>query len=189
MNSARIRAFLAVEVEAPIHAALVDLKRELAGSGAAVRWVRDEGLHATVKFLGGVPQATLLEVRAALRGAVGAAPRMTAVVRGLGVFPTPKRPRVVWVGLECRPLAALAAAVDVALAPLGFAVETRPFQPHITLGRVTGRHGWARLDAVLRAHATSDFGACELAELIAYRSDLRRDGTVYTKLWTIPFGG
>ena len=45
------------------------------------------------------------------------------------------------------------------------------------------------LDGALRAHASDDFGTCELTELIAYRSDLRRDGAVYTKLWTIPFGG
>ncbi len=189
MSEGRVRAFLAVDVAATIHAALVDLKRELSQTGAAVRWVRDDGLHATVKFLGGVPEAALPAVRDALRGALGAAVRMTAAVHGLGEFPTPQRPRVVWVGLECPPLADIATAVDAALAPLGFATPTRPFQPHITLGRVKGMRGWARLDAVLRAHCTSDFGACELTELVAYRSDLRRDGAVYTKLWTIPFGG
>jgi 2'-5' RNA ligase len=184
-----IRTFLAVEVAPDIHAALVALKRELAHGAAAVRWTRDEGLHATVKFLGNVPAARLPALRGALCDALAAAPPLSARVRGLGVFPNPHRPRVVWVALDCPPLAAYAAAVDDALAPLGFARETRAFRAHITLGRVTGALGRAWLDAVLRAHSADDFGTCELTELIVYRSDLRRDGAVYTKLWTIPFGG
>ena len=186
---AKVRTFLAVEVAAEIHAALVALQRELARADAAVRWVRDEGLHATVKFLGGVPETRLPALRDALRDALAATPPMRAAVRGLGVFPHARRPRVVWAGLDCPPLTRLAAAVDDALAPLAFAKEVRPFHPHLTLGRVTGPRGWERLNALLAAQQTAELGACDLAELIAYRSDLRRDGAVYTKLWTIPFGG
>jgi 2'-5' RNA ligase len=189
MTGSTIRAFLAVEVTADIRAALVGLRRELERSGAAVRWVGDEKLHATVKFLGSVPDATLPAVHAALSCALAATPRMTVVVRGLGVFPNSRRPRIVWVGVDCPPLGAVAAAVDVALEPLGFAGELRAFHPHITLGRVTHRSGWARLSAALQAHGADELGRCQLAELIGYRSDLRRDGAVYTKLWTVPFGG
>lgn len=184
-----VRAFLAVEVSPSIHAALVTLKHELERSGAAVRWARDDGLHATVKFLGAVPEARLPALRAALTDAVGKTGAMIAGVRGLGVFPTLTRPRVVWVGLDCPPLARVAAAVDTALTPLGFAPETRPFRAHITLGRVNGPHGRQRLEAALRAHWSDDFGRCAIGGLVGFRSDLRRDGAVYTKLWTIPFGG
>lgn len=190
MTDARaVRTFLAVEVAPAIHTALVDLKCELARSGAAVRWVRDAGLHATVKFLGGVPKAQLPALRDALTAAVGATPPLCAAVRGLGMFPNPKRPRVVWVGLDCQPLTAVAAAVDRALAPLGYAAENRPYHAHITLGRVKELHGWAPLDAALMAHRDDDFGVTAIDQMVAYRSDLRRDGAVYTKLWTIPFGG
>jgi 2'-5' RNA ligase len=79
--------------------------------------------------------------------------------------------------------------VDDALRALGFAPEARTFRAHITLGRVSDTRGWSGLDAALRAHATTELGTCRLTELIAYRSDLRRGGAVYTKLWTIPFGG
>ena len=184
-----VRTFLAVEVAPPIHAALADLKRELSRSDAGVRWVSDAGLHATVKFLGAVPEATLPAIRAALTHAIGATPTLPAVVRGLGAFPTLKRPRVIWVGLDCQPLTAVAAAVERALQPLGFAPERRAFRVHITLGRVNTMRNWPVLEDALRAHWSDDFGACDLGELIGYRSDLRRDGAVYTKLWTIPFGG
>lgn len=184
-----VRAFLAADVEPEIHAALVALKRDLARTGAAVRWVRDDGLHATVKFLGAVPEETLARIAAALAAPLGAIPRPRAAVRGLGVFPSADRPRVVWAGVECPPLAEVARAVDTALEPLGFAPERRPFVPHITLARVSGGRGWGRLAAALRARGTEDFGVCELAGLVLYRSDLRPGGAVYTKLGTIPFGG
>jgi 2'-5' RNA ligase len=184
-----LRSFLAVEVAPDIHAALVELKRELSHAGAAVRWVRDAGLHATVKFLGRVPDAQLPALRDALAAAVGTAAPPRAAVRGIGMFPNAKRPRVVWVGVDCQPLTDIATAVDAALEPLGFARENRPYHAHITLGRVKELRGWGPLDAALHAHRADDFGRCTITELIAYRSDLRRDGAVYTKLWTIPFGG
>jgi 2'-5' RNA ligase len=184
-----VRTFFAVDVAPSIHAALVDVKRELGQADAAVRWVRDEGLHATIKFLGRVPEPLLPAVRAAVSAPAAAMPVLAAHVRGLGVFPSPKRPRVIWAGIDCTGLDALAAAIDAALEPLGFASERRAFAAHITLGRVNGTAGWARLEQRLREHWCDDFGRCEIAELAAYRSDLRRDGAVYTKLWTIPFGG
>jgi 2'-5' RNA ligase len=185
----KVRAFLAVEVSQPIRTALIELKRELQASGAAVRWVRDDGLHATVKFLGSVPETLVPDIEAVLRIAVGGCQPLTAAVRSLGAFPSTTRPRVVWVGLDCPALADVASAVDQALLPLGFAAETRPFRAHITLGRVSGPAGRVHLRDALDARRDDAFGSCAIAELIAYRSDLRRGGAVYTKLWTVPFGG
>ncbi len=183
---APLRAFLALDVAPRIHAALVQLKCELAQAGAEVRWVRDEGLHATVKFLGSVEPAVLDAVRAALGGSLQSFPAFSVQVGGLGVFPNLRRPLVVWVGLAARELSALAARVDAAVAAFGFTAESRPFQPHITLGRVKSPRGWPRLEERLKAHWDDEFGTCEIDGLSGYRSDLRRDGAVYTKLWTIP---
>ena len=185
----KVRTFLAVEVAPAIHAALVDLKHELASGDTGVRWVRDEALHATVKFLGGVEESVLPAVRAAVGDAIANTPPPTATVRGLGAFPTLQRPRVLWVGLQCQPLTAIAATVDGALTPLGFAADARAFRAHITLGRVNTMRNWSWLESALQRHWGEDFGSCAIAELTGYRSDLRRDGAVYTKLWTIPFGG
>jgi len=185
----KVRTFLAVEVSPSIQAALVELKHELARCDAGVRWVRDEALHATVKFLGGVEESVLPSLHAAVSDAVSDAPAPSADVRGLGGFPSLKRPRVLWVGMECQPLTAIAAAVDRALTPLGFAPEARAFRAHITLGRVNSMQNWSALEPLLQRRWRDDFGSCAIEALIGFRSDLRRDGAVYTKLWTIPFGG
>ena len=184
----RLRAFLAVEISADGRARLVARAAELARLGAAVRWVREDALHVTLKFLGAVRADTLVALRAALETPLAAVPPLDAVVRGLGVFPDWRRPRVVWAGVDCAPLTAVAAAVDAAAAPLGLARETRPFTAHVTLGRVRATRGWAPLEAALRARADEAFGNCPFTALIALRSDLRPDGAVYTKLWSIPFG-
>ncbi|OFV87679.1 MAG: 2'-5' RNA ligase [Acidobacteria bacterium RBG_16_68_9] len=186
LESKRVRAFLAVEVAAPIHAAVVALRNELASTGAGVRWVGDAGLHATIKFLGAVEPDQIEAIARALTPIVGCAPAFTVRVRGLGVFPTLRRPRVIWVGLEGAEFPPLARAVEQTLAPLGFPPERRPFQPHLTLGRVQGARGWPRLETAMKVRWTDDFGSCVVRELIAYRSDLRPDGAIYTRLWTIP---
>ncbi len=183
----RVRSFLAVEVTPAVREGLVSLKRELAAAGADVRWVRDQALHVTVKFLGSMAAENLARARGALAAALRSFPVFAVEARGLGVFPSLRRPRVVWVGTPAAELARLSAAIDAALDPLGVAPESRPFKGHITLGRVRSPKGWARLEEALKVHWNDDFGICEASELAAYRSDLRPDGALYTKLWTVPF--
>ncbi|HSP99954.1 MAG TPA: RNA 2',3'-cyclic phosphodiesterase [Candidatus Dormibacteraeota bacterium] len=184
-----MRAFLAVELSADLHARLVAVQHELARHRAAVRWARDDQLHVTLKFLGNVEEAALGELRQVLSPALRAAPPLAAEVRGLGTFPDLRRPRIVWAGVECAPLAGIAAAADAAAATIGVVPETRPFHAHVTLGRVNGSARWAPLGREIVARASEDFGACTFSELVAFRSDLRPDGALYTKLWSIPFGG
>ncbi|MGD9763609.1 MAG: RNA 2',3'-cyclic phosphodiesterase [Candidatus Binatia bacterium] len=186
---AALRAFVAVELPPTSHARLVALKRELAEIEPAVRWTRDEGLHATIKFLGSTAAETVDALRAALTAPIARVPPPAVRLRGLGAFPHVHRPHVLWAGIDCPALGELAARVDAAAAGLGFASETRPFHAHVTLARLDGARFGAALDASLRAHWEDDFGGGALRELVAFRSDLRPGGALYTKLWTIPFGG
>jgi len=179
------RVFFAVTVTAEIRAKVLRLARRLAATHAQVRWARDEGLHATVKFLGPTSPEQLDAIRRALSAALAAFPRFSAGVSGLGVFPDMKRPRVLWVGMQSSELETLAGIVDQVAARSGFRPERRGYRPHLTLGRVRGARGWVGLERELQSHAIEDFGRTEIGELIAYRSDLRPGGAVYTRLWTI----
>jgi RNA 2',3'-cyclic 3'-phosphodiesterase len=186
-ESERIRSFVAIDVAPPVLKALQELREELARVQADVRWVRPEGLHATLKFLGAVEPPRLEEVHTTLLAAVGAQVAVRVRAHGLGAFPTLRRPRVLWVGLEGERLAELASRVDAALEPLGFEREKRGgFTPHITLGRVNSLRGWPRLEETFKAHLADDFGDSDIDGVTIYRSTLRRDGAVYTPLWTIP---
>src|SRR5579875_1875142 len=158
-----MRCFVAVDLAPGVRAVLARTQEALrrAAPRADVRWTRPEGLDVTLKFLGEVPEARCAEVAAALSGVAAAH----------------------------RAVAALARDVDRALAPLGFAVETRPFQGHVTLGRVRSPRGLAALAAALARHAEEEIGAWTVSELVLYRSRLSPAGARYEALARLPLGG
>lgn len=182
----KIRSFIAVDLSAPVRAALQRLRDELAQIECDIRWVRVEGVHLTLKFLGWVEPAGLEQIHMTLAAAVADHPALRVRARGLGAFPSLHRPRVLWVGLEGEGLAELAACVEEAMRRLDFEPEKRGFTPHITLGRVNGMRGWSRVEELFKAHLSDDFGECIVDAVTIYRSTLRPDGAVYTPLWTIP---
>ncbi|MBK8985763.1 MAG: RNA 2',3'-cyclic phosphodiesterase [Chloroflexi bacterium] len=177
---AMIRAFVAVQLPAEVRTELGLMVDVLAGQTAerSVRWVKPELIHLTLRFLGDTAVANLPGITIALDRAGQQAAPFSLRLGSLGCFPNPQRPRVIWVGLDGdkQPLLALKQAVDTALQPLGWAVETRPFQAHLTLGRVndgrqaTGLH-WRTEVRPLAVPVT----AVHLIE-----SQLQRGGPVYT---------
>jgi len=185
-ESERIRSFVAIDVAPPVLKALQELREQLLRVKADVRWVRPEGLHATLKFLGYVEAPHLEKVQATLAAAVRTQAALQVHAYGLGAFPSLRRPRVLWVGLQGEGLVGLARCVDAALEPLGFEREPRGFTPHITLGRVNSLRGWPRLEEELKAHLADDFGDSAVDSVTIYRSTLRPEGAAYTPLWTIP---
>jgi len=183
-----IRAFVAIELPD-------NLKRGLGGvidglrekSRAPVKWVSASGIHLTLKFLGEIPALRVEEVKGALATACIGTPPVRLEIGSLGAFPSTAQPRVVWVGLggDLDVLSKLAARIDLALAELGHARESRPFVPHLTIARVRpeasrlarGELGAAILAAVLPERL--QFSA-ETVSLM--RSQLQPQGALYTRL-------
>jgi 2'-5' RNA ligase len=107
---------------------------------ADVRWVRMDGLHVTLRFLGPTDAARLPDARAAVQAAADGVERFEVSLRGAGVFPEHGRPRVLWLGLErgLDALDALAGRLASALADRGWPHDDRPVRPHLTLARSDG---------------------------------------------------
>jgi 2'-5' RNA ligase len=187
-ENGKIRSFIAIDLSAPVRTALQRLRDQFAQLRCEVRWVRVEGVHVTLKFLGWVEPARLEQVHTTLAAAVADQPALQVRARGLGAFPNLRRPRVLWVGLEGKGLAELATCVEEAMSRLDFEPERRGFTPHITLGRVNGMGGWSRVEELFKAHLSDDFEECIVDAVTIYRSTLRPDGALYTPLWTIPLG-
>ncbi len=186
-----MRLFVAVELPESIKEAVRALQEPLRRFGAAVSWTRPAGLHGTLKFLGEVAPEREAEIGAALAPVAAHAP-FELSVRRLGVFPGWSGPRVIWLGLEpAEPhFAAVYRTIEDAVAPLGFPRETRPFHPHLTLGRVRERRGLDALIEHLRARADgTDLGAFAVPDVILFQSVLRPDGAVYTALRRYPLRG
>ena len=135
----QIRAFIAVELPPAVREAVEGVVRELrSGIGDGVRWVRPEGVHLTLKFLGDIDADSVPAISDGLDRCAASAAPFDLFLEGVGVFPNARRPRVVWIGLggALEPLLALQHSIDRELEGLGFARERRPFTPHLTLGRV-----------------------------------------------------
>jgi len=153
-----------------------------------VAWVAPDNFHLTLKFLGPVATEGLAAVTETLTSAAAACAPFKLELGGLGAFPSPTRPRVLWVGLDTGAAAAtvLATRIDEALATLGFAREARAFSAHVTLGRVRQPHAQPRLGEALAAARV--VGAVDVARVSLMRSELSPRGARYTELATAPLG-
>lgn len=183
-----IRSFIAIDLPEETRKALEDIQKKLKKSGAGVRWVKPGSIHLTLKFLGNIHLAQVEDIALAVAQEVRDQPPITLGAAGLGAFPSRRKPRVIWIGMEgeVQRLSRIQARVENALEPLGFVREKRSFQPHLTIGRVKDRR---RLQALIDAMATLDmepFNSFDADEIILYKSDLRPTGAIYTKLHRMP---
>jgi 2'-5' RNA ligase len=179
---ARIRSFVALELDAPVRERLRGLIEQLRGQVPALRWTRPESLHVTVRFLGYADPSALVNLQGPLSEVAARCAPARAPLRGLGLFPPRGSPRVLWLGLEVPAgIAALQADCERAAIAAGFPPEPRPFRPHLTLGRWSAPAPRPRLPE-------ADLGAARLDRLVLFRSDMRRGGSVYTPLAAFDLG-
>jgi RNA 2',3'-cyclic 3'-phosphodiesterase len=131
------RYFIALALPEAAREAISEAQTSLAETVAGAKWVDPAGAHLTLKFLGPVPEESAPDIIAVLEEAVRDIPVYTFAIRGIGGFPTPTRPRVIWAGIEDEGRTAeLANPVERAMEWLGFKPEGRDFHPHITLARI-----------------------------------------------------
>jgi 2'-5' RNA ligase len=190
------RLFIAIDLGLAAREALRAAQDECRRLDLPVRWVEPAGAHLTLKFLGDTDRALVAPLGEALR-AVAADHRPFALrTAAPGVFPTLRRPRVLWLGLDGDRdrLDRLHRALDAALVPLGFAPETRPFSPHLTLGRVRDDRAREmaaaapRLDAAFARLAARPGAPLPVEAIHLIRSELRPGGARYTTLVSAPLG-
>ncbi len=135
----QVRLFVACEVPEDVKESIGGVIDTLKSrSGSAVRWIRPEGVHVTLKFLGEVPVKKLPSIKLAIQEAVVGHSPFELEFSNIGTFGGREGLRIMWVGIagDVLRLEALVRAVNAALAVVGFEPERRPFRPHLTLGRV-----------------------------------------------------
>jgi len=179
-----IRAFVAIALPENIIAHVRRVQRAIRPSAPGVRWISPHNLHVTLKFLGNIDGAQIAAVGRALDAAAAAQPPFSLILRGLGVFPDMRRPRVIWMGMggQLAALKNLCLTAEQHMQNSGFAAEKRPFTGHLTIGRTKGRIAAEPLDEAMAAcsgHASDPF---EVDRIILFQSDLQPRGPVYTQL-------
>ena len=192
--SNQVRVFVALDIppgdKRRLTAAIARLQQSIPGG---VRWVAPQGIHLTLKFLGNIDAGLMDSVQQAMARASVDSPRFALGLSGLGVFPNGRQPRVLWAGVggDLDSLGALQARVAEQLSPLGFARERRPFNPHLTLGRVrdsAAPNQRQRIGEVVGNTRLEPGEAWEVNEIHLIRSRLTPQGARYTSMGSQPLG-
>lgn len=183
-----IRTFIGIELDPDLCRELQEEIAYLKSHAPAVRWASPDTLHITLKFLGDVPEKDLPDVFRAADAAAGELEAVTAEVAGIGALPNLRHPRVVLADIKAgrEELVRIAKGVDAAFAEIGYPPEKRPFQPHVTLGRVKEPRDAEGLEPLLADGANTSFGLLDVGELVVFMSEKRRYGTVYAPMHRVP---
>lgn len=188
---ARIRTFIAVDIGETVCARCEAMQETLGRSGADVKWVERENLHLTLLFLGEVDEREIHDVCRAVKDTCAGIARFHAAIQGVGCFPNPRRPKVIWAGVGegKEEMVALHDSLEAPLLELGcYRREERKYTPHLTLGRVRGEDSTDRLAQALARQAEWKAGECEVGRVQVMASELRPEGPVYSVLSTAKLG-
>lgn len=185
----RTRTFIGVDIGDAIRASAAALVRELSKTGAAVKWVTPESLHVTLMFLGEVDDRELHSVCRAVKAVAAGESPFSLRVSGLGAFPTPRRPKVLWGGIAdgVEPLRRLHAGLEERMLELGcYRTEEREYSPHLTLGRVNKDVDAFTIAAEIPKRQAWEGGRFAVDEVLVFSSEMERDGPVYTVIGRAP---
>ena len=183
------RLFIAVELPSNILKVVeqiqTDLKRVI--PHRAARWVRPEGMHLTLKFLGDVPASQIDDLKIALTESATGHSRFAIDIQGMGCFPNTQRPRVLWLGVggDVQQLRRLRDDVEKYVAPLGYPTEKRRFNPHLTLARASrhaSRDELVQLGKVAEEHDIGNLASWSVDAVSLMRSQLKPSGAIYTQI-------
>lgn len=183
------RLFVAAQVSTATSNALASAAQTLArrarDAGLDVRWMPSTSYHVTLKFLGWTRTDAVEAVRDALVEAARGTPRLVFRTARIGAFPALEKASVVWAGIEGDAvMTGLVGRIEAAMVGLGFAAETRPFHPHVTLGRLRENRP---LKEVVLPLAEQMFGETKLDSITLFESETKPSGSVYREVARIEF--
>ncbi len=185
----KIRSFIAVDPSAEVIRNLSSTVQSLEKRTTGFRWVRPEAIHLTLRFLGEIEEELIATIDGRLAQLAGSFGPISLEASGLGFFPGPEKPRIVWAGLEgdVKRLSELQIQVQQAVADLPVHEEKeRGFTPHLTLARIPNFRSASGVPAVLQTASEARFGAFTVDRLLLYKSRLTPEGARYTKLKDYP---
>lgn len=183
-----MRLFVALDPGAGLQQAMEREIERLRPLSPDAKWVRPDGIHLTLAFLGNVPDEKAGPIGEAVAAVAARNRGFHLEARNGGGFGSRHRPRVLWIGLEgeTEPLALLRTDLELSLVPHGYQPEERPFRPHLTLARARDQRGDFNLADCAEALLGVELGGWDVGELILYRSDLSPKGARYTALVRAP---
>ncbi len=185
-----LRCFIAIEIPGPLKRSIGEMMEDLRKSGADVKWVPEENIHITLKFLGGTEETLVKTIRDSLSQKLSPYSSFYITISGMGCFPDERRPRIVWVGIrDAGEVGEIQKGIEAEMKNLGFPPEGRNYSPHLTIGRVRSQKRIPEMMGRLGAYRSASFGDMEVRAVTLMQSELKPSGAEYRPLAEIPFGG
>lgn len=189
----KIRSFLAFDIPDKLKSELASVIELLAPKVKGIRWLTPERMHCTLRFFGDVEEEFLLgKLSDVIEREVRHQSPIHLEGHGIGIFPNWRYPRVLWAGLigETDSMISLHAKLEQAFSEFGFKKDQRALRLHLTLGRAkTAFKDKAALVTLVEKMAEEEFSSFDINELVLYKSELTKEGPIYTALRRFPLGG
>lgn len=183
-----MRTFIAVgisqTVKEQIDELVENMKKGIVRTGCHPKWVKTENVHLTLKFLGNIEEAQVPEIKTAIDDIASQFKPFTVRLSGLGMFPSKRQPRVLWIGFTKgeQALIKMQTLLERKLGDIGFPVESRRFHPHLTLARIKSLKGTAGLADIVSIYKTANCGECPIDKITFFKSTLTPQGPIYNAI-------
>lgn len=179
-----LRAFIAIEIDDQTKENLSGLITRLKESGADVKWITENQMHLTLKFLGNIGGDNVRDISNALSAISNNFKSFTTTFSKIGAFPNLNHPVVIWLGIDkgAGRLEELNRKIELAMEGLGFKKEGRIFKPHLTLGRVRSPKNIPALIKLVEKTGFNPAVESNACKLTLFQSMLSSKGAAYTRL-------
>ena len=155
-----------------------------------ITWVANDLSHLTLRFIGKTPSSQVKPIAEALQNIAANTPELDLEINKLGVFGSHYAPKVLWLGISNTPeLQQLYNSIDEALRQLGFSLSSENFVPHITLGRIKKFDNKNRFWQMFEELQPSYHQKFHISHISLIRSQLEKEGPIYTTLYDFPLLG
>ncbi len=181
-----IRCFIAIDIPDSIKKDISDLIEFLKKHDADIKWVSADNLHITLKFLGNTPEKLIADIRDKISMMVKSYRPFYIKIKGTGVFPSSKYPRICWIGIEYPDIfIKLQKDIDKLMKQFGFKEDDRDFRPHLTIGRIRSKRGILNIVKELDNNISKEFGNVSVDTIKIMKSVLKPTGPEYSCLYEI----
>ena len=190
MKNKLLRTFFSIPIPEEIRSIKNMFYRSMKDNDGEIKWIRDYQLHLTLTFLGHTPVDSTDSIVAVVNDIFCDVKPMKFYIEKTGCFPSPARPRVLWLGIsgDTKQLESLVKKINSALLPLGYHFDNNQFIPHITIARIRyPQKHTPNVNEFLKSSYDRIVFHADRVQFVS--SELLTDGAVYTILKSFPLGG
>ncbi len=182
-----MRLFISIEIPDKIKKTIDKMTDKLKMKLTPIKWVENKNLHLTLKFIGWTDDDKVGKLTGIVEKTVKGYGSFNVTLAGMGVFPTVKSPRVIWIGMleGAEKVKALGERIEDAVSKEGFREEEREYTPHLTIGRIKEKIDVEPLCGFMEKNKDSSFGGFSVDHISVMKSTLRRTGPIYEEIGQI----